>query len=1197
MSLRRMALLLCAIFWGILAHADVQQANAKPERLDNYLKKIEQAYKVSFVYDAAEINKSMVLDVPAKLTTITESLDQLKQKKIDYKLVGNQVILKVHEATKSNSKKDIVVKGIVKDKKDGTSMPGVSVREKGSSNAVSTNGRGEFTITVKDGATLSFASVGYKTVEVAVSGRSVIDISLEEDASQLKEVNVVSTGYQNLNPKLFTGAATSLKGSDVKQDGITDVSRMLEGRVAGVSVQNVSGTFGAAPKIRVRGATSITGENKPLWVIDGVILEDVVNVSNEQLSSGDASTLIGSSVAGLNADDIESFNILKDASATAQYGARAMNGVIVITTKKGRIGKPVVNYTGNFSTSMKPDYDNFNIMNSADQMSVYSELARKGWYNHSTKSRSTDGGVYTKMYQLIDSYDPSTGFGLYNGTAEKAAFLKRYALANTNWFDLLFKNSLQQEHSISISSGTDKNQIYFSTSYLNDNGWAKGNNVERYTANLNTTFKLSDKFSVNLITVGSIRNQMAPGTVGRVSNPVEGKYSRDFDINPYSYATNTSRTITAYDENGSLEYFTRNFAPFNILNELDNNTLNLSILDFKLQGGLAYKITPKLTFNTLGSMRYVKSGQEHKIRENSNMALAYRASGDSFIQDNNRFLYRDPENPEAQPVTVLPYGGFYNTNDDFLKSYLVRNTLEYNNTFNTDHILNIFAAQEMRLANRQTRNMIGYGYQYDKGGVPYIDPNAIKQAVGNNLSYYGMGNKYDRFAAFVARAAYSYKEKYAFNATGRFDGSNQLGDAPNARWLPTWNVSGAWYLDKESFMQNDRITNIMDRATIRATYGLVGSINSTTNSSLVVRNGSSLRPFPYEIESVLRIESLKNSDLTWEKQYETNVGLDLGFLKEKLTLTVDLYDRRGFDLISDLKTSGVGGQYIKNANYADMKSKGIEVTLGSNLNIVKDLKWRSNFNFAYSTNKVTRLSSTPTIFDLVGADGGPQEGFPYRGLYSIEFAGLDHNTGVPLFVNQNGETSSYVDPQSNLIKNLKYEGPTDPKLTGGFYNMFTYKSFSLSGLVTFATGNKVRLNPVFNSSYSDLDATPLEFRSRWVLPGDETSTNIPSIPDLATFNTFADNNSYPYNAYNYSTVRVAKGDFVKLKTIAFTYSLPKKWLNAIGAGSGTISAVANNFWLIYADKKLNGQDPEFFGTGGVALPIAKQYTFSLKVGI
>lgn len=1195
MGLRQMALLMCAIFWTVLAKADAQQGNAKPERLDSYLKKIEQAYKVSFVYDAAEINKTMMLEVPAKLTTITESLDQLKQKNIGYRLVGNQVILKVQEAPKSGIRKDVIIKGRVRDKKDGSPMPGVSVREKGAANAVSTNGQGEYQITVKEGATLSFASVGYKTIEVAVNGRTTIDVSIEEDANELKDVNIVSTGYQNLNKKLFTGAATALKGSDVKQDGITDVSRMLEGRVAGVSVQNVSGTFGAAPKIRVRGATSITGDNKPLWVVDGVILEDVVNISNEQLSSGDVSTLIGSSVAGINADDIESFNILKDAAATAQYGARAMNGVVVITTKKGRIGKPLISYTGNFSTYLKPTYDSYNIMNSSDQMSVYSELARKGWLNHSSASRAADGGVFTKMYQLINTYDATSGqFGLANTPEARNTFLSRYATTNTDWFDVLFKNSLMQEHAISVSSGTEKSQLYFSTSYLNDNGWAVGNNVERYTANVNAVFNLSDKLSVNFITTGSIRNQKAPGTVGRVSNPVEGTYSRDFDINPFSYALNTSRTLTAYDENGNRESFTRNFANFNILDELDNNSLDLSMLDFKLQGGLGYKFAKHFKYDFLASMRYVKSGNEHKVRENSNMANAYRANGDSYIQDNNRFLFRDPEHPELQPVVVLPYGGFYNTTDDFLKSYMVRNSIEYDNTINEKHLINVYAFQEMRMADRQTRSMIGYGYQYDKGGVPFIDPNIVKQATLNNLNYYSMNNRYDRFAAFMARAAYSYDGKYSFNATGRYDGSNQLGSSATARWLPTWNISGAWNLDRESFFQNESLTKVFNRATIRATYGLTASLGSATNSALVLRNASALRPYTNETESVMNIEYIENRDLTWEKQYETNIGIDLGFFKDKLNLTVDLYNRNGFDLISPLRTSGIGGQYLTTANYADMNTKGIEVTISGPIIKSKDWNWRSNFNFGYNKNKVTKLSSPQSIFSLVTADGGPQEGYPYRGLYSVDFTGLNHDTGIPEFINEKGERSTDVYMQSLDTKYLKYEGPTDPKLTGGFYNTISYKGFTFGSLFTFSAGNKIRLNPVFATSYSDLDALPNEFKDRWTLPGDELLTNIPSILDVEAAANI--DGTYPYNTYNYSTARVADGGFIRLKQLSLSYALPANILKAIGANNASISAVANNFWLIYSDKKLKGQDPEFFASGGVALPIPKQYTLSLKVG-
>lgn len=410
MSLCRMALLVCAIFWSSLAKADAQQGRLKPERLESYLKKVEQAYKVSFVYDASEISKSLVLDVPEKSSTIQESLEPLKQKNIGYRLVGTQVILKVQPPAPVE-RRDITVKGVVKDKKDGKPIPGVSVFVKGSNQVVSTNEQGEYQITVKEGTvTLVFRYLGYKAVEMAVNGKTKIDVEMEEDASQLKEVNIVSTGYQTLEKKTFSGASTLVKASDAERAGVTDISRMLEGQVAGVTIQNVSGTFGAAPKIRVRGATSFSGDNKPLWVIDGIILEDVVNISNEALTTGDANTLIGSSVAGLNPDDIESFNILKDAAATGMYGARAMNGVIVVTTKKGKQtqGAPKISYRGNFTTYAKPVYSDFDILNSADQMAVLIEMQNKGFYQIPGASRGASGGVFYKMYNMLYDYNAET---------------------------------------------------------------------------------------------------------------------------------------------------------------------------------------------------------------------------------------------------------------------------------------------------------------------------------------------------------------------------------------------------------------------------------------------------------------------------------------------------------------------------------------------------------------------------------------------------------------------------------------------------------------------------------------------------------------------------------------------------------------------------------------------------------------------
>ncbi|GAA4323380.1 SusC/RagA family TonB-linked outer membrane protein [Mucilaginibacter gynuensis] len=1189
---------------AINARADLVAQSLTPGnvKLEPYLKKLEDAYHVNFIYDAAEINKGQVVAANTKPSSLKDALEELPAKAgISYTIVGNNIILKKTAAVKK-ADEYITVKGHVTSKENNSveALPGVNVFEKGTKNGVSTDAKGDFTIRVNQNAVLVFSMMGYKSQEITVSpANTTINITLEAESTALNEVSVVATGYQNLDRKLFTGAATTLKASDVKRDGITDVSRMLEGRVAGVSVQNVSGTFGAAPKIRVRGATSINGDNKPLWVVDGVILEDVVNISNEQLSTGDPNTLVGSSVAGLNPDDIESFVILKDAAATAQYGARAMNGVVVVTTKKGKntSGAPIVSYTGNFSSYLKPSYSNYDILNSADQMNVYLEMQNKGWLNHSSTANNPSGGVFTKMYNEMYKFDPATQtYALTNNVPSQKAYLQRYANANTDWFDVLFKNSLMMEHSLSVSSGTEKSQYYASTSFLQDNGWTIGDNVKRFTGNLRGTFKISDKLSFELLTQGSVRDQVAPGTLGRISNPVFGQYDRDFDINPFSYAINTSRVLTPYDANGNLEYFNRDYAPFNIIHELQNNTLGLTQIDFKGQAGVKYKITPALQYSFDGAYRFAKTNQEHKVTENSNQAMAYRAGiaeQNSTIINSNRFLYRNPDDPNALPVSVLPYGGFYNTVDDNITNYYFRNALEWNKTINQDHLVNIYAAQELRYINRQHKTFDGYGYQYDQGGVPFIDPNIVKQNVESNFNYYSMNYSYERYLNYQMRAAYSYKGKYSFNATGRYDGSNLLGESRTARWLPTWNVSGAWNIDTEEFMQNNAISKILSRATLRATYGLTASMGPATNSSLFLQARNTNRPYATEKETVLYIAGLENSELTFEKQKELNIGADLAFLNNRITLTVDVYDRRGFDLIGLIRTSGIGGEETKVANYADMRSKGIEVTLGASIIKKKDWTWTTQLTFAHNTSKITNLKNQPLIFNLVNPDGGAQEGYPQRGLFSIDFVGLDHNTGVPYFTNENGERSTNVYLQSDVTKYLKYEGPVDPTINGGYFNSVKFKNFTLSALITYSAGNKVRLNPVFKSSYSDMDAVSSTFLNRWVMPGDETRTNVPSILSAREVGQL---DGYPYNNYNYSSARVADGGFVRLKQVSFGYFLSQDFVKKFGFKNASLTMVANNVWLIYSDKALNGQDPEFFGSGGVALPIPRQFTLSLKVG-
>ena len=1075
----------------------------------------------------------------------------------------------------------------------GAPLPGVSVTVKNTKNGTSTNAAGDFVLNgVAARSTIVVSYVGLETQEVQLaSGQTSLSLTMMADITSMQDV--VVTGFQRIEKKKFTGAAVTLRAQDIKIDGVVDVSRMLEGRAAGVSVQNVSSTFGSAPKVRVRGATSINGDNKPLWVVDGVVLEDIINISNDQLSSGDPTTLLGSSVAGINANDIETFDILKDAAATALYGARAMNGVVVITTKKGRSGRLAISYTGNLSTQLKPYYGEYNIMNSAQQMSVLGELERKGILNSDILS-SANYGIYGKMFDLINTPDANGNFALMNTTEAKAAFLKRYALANTDWFDILFRNSLVQEHSLSISAGTEKSQSFFSTSFYSDNGWTIADDVKRYTLNFRNNYNFSDKLTAGFMTVGSVRQQKAPGALSRVSNPVSGQFDRDFDINPFSYALNSSRTLTAYDEKGNLEYFRRNFAPFNIIDELKNNSLDINVIDLKLQGELGYKITKNLRYEFIGALRYVKSTREHQITENSNMANAYRANDNATIAANNKFLYTDPDNPSAPPVVVLPFGGFYNRTEDKLVSYDVRNSLNYTNTLNDIHAINILLGQQVKSADRQNFSNTGYGYQYNNGGIPFVDYRILKQTIESNFVYYGMGKEYDRFAAFYLNGQYTYDKKYNLYGTVRYDGSNKLGSSQKARWLPTWSFGGAWNMEQEPFLSD---VNWIDYLKLRASYGLTASLGPATNSGVVLRSLTTNRTFPTERESVIQIANLENSDLTWEKNYQTNIGVDAGLFKGKINVSLDVYQRKSFDLISLIKTGGIGGEPIKAANYADMKAHGAEALIGGQIIRKKDWGWRTNVTFGYNTTEITNAKNQPIIFDLVKAEGGNTAGHPVNSLFSIRYSGLDHTTGVPTFLNEKGEVSPNVYLQDENIAQLVFEGSVDPKFTGGFSNTFNYKAFSLNIFITYQAGNKIRLYPAFKTSYSDFDAMPKEFLDRWVMPGDELVTNVPSVLDAYERYLVNGTGAAPYNNYNYSTERVADGGFVRLKTVSLGYNFSPDFLKRIGLNSLSLTAVSANPWLIYADPKLKGQDPEFFNTGGVAQPIQKQFTLSIKAGL
>ncbi|MNK29222.1 TonB-dependent Receptor Plug Domain protein [compost metagenome] len=1185
--------LLFAFVTGVHAKGTAQKVTLKMRnaRIEEALSAISKQSNLRVLY-SENLNAKSRVTVNLKNASVEEALNSiLSDKNIEYKIIANTI------SVNSNEKKDVVfesiqqsITGTVKNA-DGNPLAGATITVKGTSISTQTDANGHFKINAGGNAVLVVRYVGYSHLEVSVNNRSTIAIVLDSNQNQIDEVVVTGLGAK-IDKRTFTGATAKVDMKDIELGGLPDPSRALEGRVAGVSVQNTTGTFGSAPKIRVRGATSIYGSSKPLWVIDGIIIEDVANVSSDDLSSGDALTLISSAVAGLNANDIESFTVLKDGSATSIYGARAMGGVIVITTKKGVAGRNSASYVGEFTSRAIPSYNNFNIMNSQEQMAFYQTLEQRGWLTMADVANRSESGVYGKMYQLIKAGQ------LENTQEARNAYLRQAEYRNTDWFKQLFSRTIMQNHSVSLSSGTDRAQYYTSISGVFDNGWTRKSDVKRYTGMFNASYNLFDNLRLDLRTNGSYRDQRAPGTIGSSVDRVSMEIKRDFDINPYTYALRNSRTL---DPN---EFYTRNYAPFNILHELDNNYMDINAADIKFQGELKWKPIKPLELGLFAATRYQQTSQQHYIKDQSNQALAYRWMPTTFIRDANPFLYTDPSNPYAVPVSVLPSGGIYNRTDNKMFTRDLRFTAAFDKTFNDIHKLYVFAGAESNSVNRNQNWFRGWGLQYDLGEIPYIDYTLFKKNQEENADYYSIDRKKNgdvaparnRQVAFYGTANYTFDNRYTINGTLRYEGTNRLGRTTSARWMPTWNVSGMWNVMEEDFFK--KLETPFSNLSFKGSYSLTADRGPdfVTNSKIIIQSYNPWRPSTADKETGLSISDLENSELTYEKKHELNIGTSIGLFRNRIALDVDYYKRKNFDLIGIVNTQGLGGEISKYGNVANMESHGIELSLSATILKKENFSWVSNFIYSKAKNKITALENNSRISDLIAAGGYGVEGYPVRPLFSIPFNRIIEN-GLPVYNYIDGaETTTGVYFQErNNIAFLKYEGPTEPTDMGSFGNIFSYKNFKLNIFITYSFGNVVRLDPAYTTGYTDLDAMPREFADAWTVPGEEAFTNIPVILDSR----FIRNNTqyrYAYNAYNYSTETVAKGDFIRLKDISLAYELPKSIVKSLKMSNLGVRFNMVNPWLIYADKRLNGQDPEFVNSGGVALPIAKQYTLTLKMG-
>ena len=777
-----------------------------------------------------------------------------------------------------------------------------------------------------------------------------------------------------------------------------------------------------------RGQTSINQEVKPLWVLNGVILQDEIDLKPEDLVSEDAKLLIASAIPGLTAESIESFRVLKDASATAVYGPRAIAGVVEVVTKKGAAGTSSFTYTNESTFRLIPTYDQYNIMNSQEQMSVIQELMQGGHYEFQNVVTQKNKGIVGRMYELFYELDSHGNSRVLNTEAGRRAYLQEAERRNTNWFKQLFQTSVMQNHTLSFSSGNEKSTYYASLSLLSDPGWQKGNKLTQYATNLNANYNLSSKVRLGLITDLSYRDQTTPIQDG------------------YNYALNHSRTLNAKD------YYTTNYAPYNIFNEMDNAYIDTDIATLRIQGQLSWKITPKIEAILMGAIRYQNNTQKTEYKENSNWVLSYRAMPNTTVRDNNTNLYKDPNDPFALPVVVLPKGGIREKIDKTSLANNLRATLSYKDTFAEGlHSIALFGGFEMDNAKNTNDLNRNYGLLYNAGNYASFSYLMFKKLQEEFRNYYTIADTENNNQAFFANASYTLKGRYTANGTLRYDASNAFGPSRYLRWMPTWNAGLKWDVSQENFFAS---LKPLSHLSLKASFGVTAVAPSVSNSLAQLYINNPWRNSTQR-ELGLEIQNIANHDLTYEKNQELNIGADLGFLDDRINLSVEWFHRHSYDLIGDIVTQGTGGFTTKKGNMAQMRIRGLEIGLETTNLKTADFSWKTSFIYSRAKNEITELLTTPTIRDMIGystsatSQGGfARAGYPLKSIFSVPFNGLN-DRGLPTFLNEhNQSTIGGIRFDSRNVDFLKYAGTLIPTDKGSFSNTFHYKGISLGVVLT-----------------------------------------------------------------------------------------------------------------------------------------------------
>ena len=1086
-------LLLGVLLFGFTVSAQSQKVSLdfKNERVEKVLASIKSQTGMSLVFSDQLVDVNRKVTMQLKDVTLKEALTRLLSgTDLTFEIRNNKIYFIEKKAVSRPGSKKKRVTGVVKDVM-GEPLIGANVVEKGrSTNGVITDFNGKFTLEVDESASLVVSYIGYLAQDIPTKGKGDFHIVLKEDANTLDEV--VVTGYGDFKKATYTGSASVLTTEKLEALPVVSVGQMIESNIPGISV--VAGTSsqpGAKTTLRVRGIASMNASTEPLYVLDGV-----------PIPSYDLSNFTSMSEAGgmgvietLNPADIESITVLKDAASASLYGAKGANGVVLITTKKGKEGKLRVNMAAkygitDFAYTYRP------LMGGEERR----ELIHEGLVNF-----QLDKGVSEQEAQQY-------------ADANIDQYAKRLPQGYSDWESALFKKGYQQDYNLSASAGNQNSSFIGSLGYTKQTGVSLNSEMERFTGRVDASNKYKKvEFGMNA-SFSWTKNVHLP----------EGKF---YGSAIYASKVNLTPSTPIYNEDGTYASGYRENNGYNPILEAEVNDYYARTVRAMGTAKIAYNVWDNLKVSSVFTVDY------------------------SLTKD---FFFQSPDGRDG--ATYQGRGRMQMT--DRIR-YTSQNNLTYSKTFGKHSVSAVTAFEVMK---------------YD-----YEDLYAAKKTYGQDINT-SLGNaadpidadqklQEDALMSYVASVNYSYDDKYYASFSFRRDGSSRL--SPDTRWGNFWSLSASWRLSQERFMQP--LKSVLSDLKLRASYGVNGNLPSSyygyqsTYTTGAFYNG---KPSPWE-------STLGNEELTWEKNYALNLGLDIG-LFSRVNVSLDWYTRTTKDLLMSKQLNSISGFSSLLTNVGQMRNTGVELEVRSNNIKTKDFSWTTAFNLSHNKNKILKLADLPWFVD---GRYVRKEGYPFNTIYLREYAGVDPETGSALYYdNQQDENGNYTknkvtDPGQASPIPLKDITPT---ISGGFMNTFNYKFIDLSFNLSYSFGGYSYDNASYilqDDGYSVISNKSTEQRRRWQKPGD--------ITDVPRF-VYGNKKGGNYN----SSRAIHSTDHIRLKSLILGLNAPKAWLQKLGIGNARIYFSGTNLltWAAYGQ-----YDPEMSGVVGFYTPPLKTYAFGLEL--